>query len=91
MKINDSARLLGMQSYQNTSRTKNQATQAYANGTPRDGVTISSAALEMARELQEDGDVRSERLLQVKQAIQDNAYHVETSAVVRKMLDAYGE
>lgn len=91
MKINDTSRLAGMQAYQNTHRAKqSNQSQAYEAESQRDGVSISQAALNMARETYGDPAARAEHLTSVKQQIENGTYHVDAGAVVRKMLEAYG-
>jgi flagellar biosynthesis anti-sigma factor FlgM len=90
MKINDFARLSGLQAYQGAGRTKGKPASPQTADVPRDGVSISQEAFELARESQVDPS-RAERISDVKKAIANGAYRVEASAVVRKMLEAYGE
>lgn len=93
MKINDTNRLSQVQKYQQAYRASEKDANASASTfAKQDGVSISSEALEMAREVsQSDGAERAQRMEEVKRQLQDGSYQVETNAVVRKMLEAYGE
>jgi flagellar biosynthesis anti-sigma factor FlgM len=91
MKINDAARLAQMKMYQSTGRVKDKGTTSPGAEMQRDGVSISKAAMEMARESQETTAERAERLEAVKNAVRQGSYSVEPDRVVRKMLEAYGD
>jgi len=93
MKINDSNRISQVQKYQQANRVADNDKNTYASTySKQDGVSISSEALEKVRELsQTDNAEYTERLAEVKRQVQAGTYHVETNAVVRKMLEAYGE
>jgi negative regulator of flagellin synthesis FlgM len=93
MKINDNNRISQVQKYQQAHRQSDKDKAAGASMPAKhDGVSISPEALEKARELsQSDGADHAERVAEVKRQLQDGSYHVETNAVVRKMLEAYGE
>ncbi|PWK16190.1 flagellar biosynthesis anti-sigma factor FlgM [Tumebacillus permanentifrigoris] len=93
MKINDSNRISQVQKYQQANRlTDKDPATAASTYAKLDGVSISPQALEKARDLsQSEGSEHAERIADVKRQIQEGTYHVETNAVVRKMLEAYGE
>jgi flagellar biosynthesis anti-sigma factor FlgM len=90
MKINDSSRInQAMSSYQKSHKIREQKDGAKGAEPSRDDVTISPEALQRARELQ--GADRHVRIQEVKRSIADGTYRVPSDAVVRKMLEAYGE
>lgn len=93
MKINDSNRIAQVQKYQQANRlTDKDQSAGQAAYAKHDGVSISPEALEKARKLsQAESSEHTEHIAEVKRQIQEGTYHVDTNAVVRKMLEAYGE
>ncbi len=74
-----------------TSRT--QATEsprrpAEHSGTPHDSVDVSARAREIDRVANLIEASRTERLEQVRQALQNGTYHVSGEEIARKLIDA---
>jgi negative regulator of flagellin synthesis FlgM len=87
MKINENGRINSLQAYQ-----KNNVNPKTAKGeksASRDAVTISSEALEMARENfvnTEQRARREEKVAQIKQSVQDGTYEIDARNIAEAIL-----
>ncbi|ASS73930.1 flagellar biosynthesis anti-sigma factor FlgM [Tumebacillus algifaecis] len=86
MKINDTAHIFRLQAYQSAERAREEKGVGQASGA-RDGVSISSEALEMSRE--EDSALRSERFEAVKESVQNGTYQVDLQKVAAKLYESF--
>ncbi|MFD2170109.1 flagellar biosynthesis anti-sigma factor FlgM [Tumebacillus lipolyticus] len=89
MKINDTARIYRLQAYQSAERSREGQGAVGTGSGKRDGVTISSAALDMARDTYEADELRAERLAEVKESIQNGSYQVDLRKVAEKLYESF--
>jgi negative regulator of flagellin synthesis FlgM len=89
MKVNDPSNVYRLQAYRNAERVRGMKQAGSAHDGLRDGVTISPAAMEMARGSQEDAECRAERLDAVKASIQNGTYRVDLRKVAEKLYESF--
>jgi len=86
MKINESGRLYPAQAYKNVTTGKAQGSSAGGRSMAKDNVNISPEAMELLEAQRSNSGKSSERIAELKSAVQAGTYRVNSELLAEKLL-----